>query len=391
MVLIIGTITAISPSFITGANAQTQPYYGYNSYESEYADKKDSIYEPRYETDNNNYKKSYGEDSYGPEYPSKYTDSNSYGPEYPSKYTDSNSYGPEYPSKYTDSNSYEPTTPSYGNDNNDNRKSYETNSYEPTTSYGMDDNNYQKNYENDNSYDKSQYQSSSYKTNYKPQYPSYGKDDRDKSKDDSSDIINKIKCTTNNINVNGDITGDVSLGNKGQVEPTPTEEGYLDANSYGSGNDGERHNGYQKDKGFTCIINNNNNIIVSAGNATDGGGNVTGQCAIDIEACFAQFLNTTEFQQLTNALNDGITVQIGENTVTLNSFADMCDALEGLTFEFDSLIGAISDIAFQAGILSLGGGIFECIAEALGIPITPTLAPASVTSELDVPTILQLR
>src|SRR5215217_478135 len=101
MVLIIGTITAISPSFITGANAQTQPYYGYNSYESEYVDKKDSSYEPLYETDNNNYKKSYGEDN----------------------------YGPEYPSKYTDSNSYEPTTPSYGNDKN-----------------------YQKTYGNDNSY-----------------------------------------------------------------------------------------------------------------------------------------------------------------------------------------------------------------------------------------------
>src|SRR5215211_6503249 len=83
-ILIAGTITAVYPSFvIKGVNAQTQPYYGYNSYESGYADKKDSSYEPRYETDNNNYKKSY-EDSYGPEYPSKYTDSNSYEPTTPS-------------------------------------------------------------------------------------------------------------------------------------------------------------------------------------------------------------------------------------------------------------------------------------------------------------------
>jgi hypothetical protein len=294
------------------------------------------------------------------------------------------SYGPtpEYPSKYTDRNSYEPTVKDYyENDNSyDNKKSYETNSYEPTTIYGMNDKKYnsygysdygkdnndrksydKKPYGNDNSYDKSQYQPS-YKPDYKPQYPSYGKD---KSKDSSSISLNKINCINNNVNINGNNTGDISVGNKGAAE------GYLGASSSGgSGYGVGGYDGYKQGKGFDCIINNNNtNTNVVSG----GGGNVTDTCAIDLEACFAQFLNTAQFQQLTNALNNGITVQIGANTVTLNNFAEMCDALEGLTFEFDSLIGAISDIAFQAGIGGIGGGIFECIAEALGIPITPTL------------------
>src|SRR5215211_314441 len=259
-----------------------------------------------------------------------------------------NSYQQEYSSEYIDKNRYEPTVKDYGNENN----------YQKT--YGKDNNN-----------------------NYY------------KSKKDSSSVsINKINCINPNVNFNGDNNGNIITfaASPGRTTANAgTDEGELSAGSFSGGNDGGRYydDGYnKKDKDFACIINNNNNNTI---NVAAGAGNATDQCATDIEACFAQFLNATEFQQLTNALNNGITVKIGENTVTLNSFADMCDALEGLTFEFDSLIGAISDIAFQAGILSLGGGIFECIAEALGIPITPTLAPASVTSELDVPTILQLR
>jgi hypothetical protein len=175
IVLIAGTITLSYPSFMIIGAAQDQPYYDggmdnrYNSYyEPEYTDKKYSSYEPNYGMDNNNYKKSYGYDTY-----------------------------------------------------------------------------------------------------YKPQYPSYdGKDDRNKSTKDSSDIINKIKCTTNNINVNGDITGDVNLGNKDGI----AEEGYLGAYSSNGGGYGDE--GYSKqDKGIDCTINNNNNntnIVAGAGD-----GNVT--------------------------------------------------------------------------------------------------------------------
>ncbi|HET8856324.1 MAG TPA: hypothetical protein VFM28_02230 [Nitrososphaeraceae archaeon] len=74
-----------------------------------------------------------------------------------------------------------------------------------------------------------------------------------KSKDTNVDI-NKIKCINDNININGENTADVNIGNKkGQV--------YLGANSYGgSGYDGgEGYDNNKQGKGFDdCIINNNN-------------------------------------------------------------------------------------------------------------------------------------
>ena len=109
----------------------------------------------------------------------------------------------------------------------------------------------------DNSY-KSQYQPS-YKPDYKPQYSSYGKDNRDKSNDIKNVDINQFKCINTNININGNNTGDINIGNKG------TAEGSLGAYSssdsgYGGG-EGYYYDGqnYKKDKGFECKINNNNN------------------------------------------------------------------------------------------------------------------------------------
>jgi hypothetical protein len=233
IVLVAGTITLSSPSFMIGT--QAQPYSGIDN-------KYNSYYEPEY-PDNDYY----------------------------------NNYGPDYGM------------------NNNNMKSYETNSYEPTTSYG-NDNNYQKTYGNDNGYDKSQYKS--YKPDYKPQYPSYGKDDRDKSKDSKSVSINKIKCINNNVNINGNNTGDINLGNKGQ--------GYLGASSSGSsgydsgeGNNGY-DNGYKKDEGITCLINNNNiNNNFGAGNATDGNVTEPQTC----EECFRAFLTPVQISAYLQQLN----------------------------------------------------------------------------------------
>ena len=102
---------------------------------------------------------------------------------------------------------------------------------------------------------------------------SYGKDNNyDKSKDSSSVNLNKVNCINTNININGENTGDVNVGNNGRVAPTAaaataeggTEERDLSASSFGGrNNDGETNTGYdykyQKDKGFVCITNNNNN------------------------------------------------------------------------------------------------------------------------------------
>jgi hypothetical protein len=251
-----------------------------------------------------------------------------------------NSYGPTpgYTSKYTDSNSYEPTVKGYGNDNiYDNRKSYETNSYEPTTpSYG-NDKNYQKTYGNDNNYDKPQFQS--YKPDYKSAYPSYGKDDRDKSKDSSSSIsINKLNCINNNLNINGNNTGDINVGNSGKSATGPgTDEGYLDVGSL-SGNGEEGYgNGYNKQKGesFTCIINNNNiNNNFGAGNATDGNVTEPETC----EECFRAFLTPVQISAYLQQVNP-------TSPPTLEQFC--IDVGPGGIFD-------ISESAFRTNLASVG-------------------------------------
>jgi hypothetical protein len=198
--------------------------------------------------------------------------------------------------------------PYYGNDNR-------YNSYEPD--YGM--NNDRKSYENDNIYEQSQYQSSYKPDYYKPAYPSYDKDDsRDKSKkDSSSDIINKIKCTTNNIVINGNNTGDVNIGNNGQV-PTAEEGGYLGASSSaGSGYGGSE--GYSKQgKGFDCIINNNNtinNIVAGAGGGNVTDGNVT-EPKPTCGECFSRL--TPQLQNSINMfLNDEVNDIVLSPTLTI--------------------------------------------------------------------------
>jgi hypothetical protein len=84
----------------------------------------------------------------------------------------------------------------------------------------------------------------------------YGMQDNYKSTKDSSNL-NKIKCINTNININGVNSGDVNVGNTGQL----VQERYLSAKTFGQ--NGERYNSYdvynKKDKGFDCIINNNNN------------------------------------------------------------------------------------------------------------------------------------
>lgn len=230
---------------------------------------------------------------------------------------------------------------------------YEYNNYGPPE---YQDNRYHKSYGNDNGYDKSQY-SSSYKPDYKSKYTSY-------DKKDSSTIINKIKCTTNNIVVNGNNTGDVNIGHNDQV-PT-AEEGYLGAYSSGGGYDSERYNnGYdnKKNKGFTCIIENNNiinNIVAGAGNATDGNGNVTDTC----EECLLDALGPTNLILLENFL-------AGQPPTASNNLEEFCLNLEtqiasGTSFEV--ITGFINNILLPAGITldpaelaSLTACIFEVV------------------------------
>ena len=100
-------------------------------------------------------------------------------------------------------------------------------------------------------------------TQAQPYYNEMDTNNYKKSKDSNSKSINinKIKCINDNISVNGNNAGNVSIGNKGRI----AEEGYRGIYSPGSSGYGnERYYDYgydnKRDKGVDCIINNNNNI-----------------------------------------------------------------------------------------------------------------------------------
>jgi hypothetical protein len=235
-------------------------------------------------------------------------------------------------------------------------------SYNDRKSYGMDDSYGSSDYKIDNdrkSYDngyESQYPSS-YKSDYKPAYPSYGKDDRDKSKYSKVDI-KKIRCINTNLNINGNNTGNVSIGNKGQV--TAAEEEYLGASSSSGSEYGDEryYDGYnnKKDIGFECIINNNNTNVVLAGggNVTDGNGNITEPQTC--EECFRAFL--TE-DQISDFLPLG-------GSLSLEEF---CNSVESGGFDIDESV-------FRSNLASIGvsvaniNALIECL-ENSGIQFNP--------------------
>ena len=184
--------------------------------------------------------------------------------------------------------------------------------------YGMDDryDSYEPEYP-------SEYTDNQYNTYEPREYPS---DNNYKSEKDSSSSvsINKLKCINNNVNINGNNTGNIDLGNKG----TAQEGGYSDAYSSGDsgGYGGEGYNdGYdnKKDKGIDCIINNNNNNI----NIIGGGGNVTdGEEPKPIcGECFSRLT-----QPLQNSFNmflndEGEIVLSSTLTIPASSISDLCN------------------------------------------------------------------
>ncbi len=235
--------------------------------------------------------------------------------------------------------------------------------------YGMDDrySDYKQDYEM-NSYDKKTYGNS-----YEQEYSLYGKDrDYDNSKDSSSSVsIKKIKCNNINANLN---SVDASFGVPpvdGDTDGAGGPDGAVSAESIaanGMGGNGDRSFVDRENNfAFVCINNNNNTVIEGETPAPP-----VEECpeADEIESCFRQFLGSgEEFAILTEVLENGLDVVIEGEPVTLNSFADICLALEGLTFE--QLRPAIVEIIVGAGINTLNLNLVTCIAEALDIPITP--------------------
>jgi hypothetical protein len=217
-----------------------------------------------------------------------------------------------------------------------------------------------------NSYEPTEYPS--YQPDYKPEYPS---DNNYKSKKESSNSvsINKLNCINNNVNINGNNTGAINVGNSGKTASSPgtDDEGYLGVGSSGA-NYGEGYdNGYkkQKDAGFTCVINNNNNntnIVAGGGNGTDDGDNVeepTATLAVGkVVTC-----NLIDVSQATEEAC--ITI---ENTLSPDDFNI---AVTGNEPDPDEFPGSNN----QPVVVTLGAGDYEVTEE---LPNLPTL-PAGVT------------
>jgi hypothetical protein len=213
------------------------------------------------------------------------------------------------------------------------------------------DNNYEQDYGMD-SYDDKQ---------------TYGKDSV--SYDNSKDSSN-VKC--NNINVNNNGFNEVELDalqpflNGLETDETQaSDEGEIGATSIGS--DGGRPSGSDTESRVVCI---NNNIPPEP---------PVEECteaeADDIEACFEENMSPRDLGLLTNALENGITVETEEgNSVTLNSFADICKALKGIT-TWEQLFTAVliitDEFSDPTAPVAISNDLIDCIAEALGIPLPP--------------------
>ena len=116
-----------------------------------------------------------------------------------------------------------------------------------------------------------------------------------------------------------------------------------------------------------CIINDNDNIVIEDGKAADGVG--TDQCGEAVEACFQHFLNKSQFEQLSDALDSptGVNVDILGREVTLRSFEDICSALEpctqSLTQFNEALLNILASILNPP--LNINSALLSCVYEAV--------------------------
>jgi hypothetical protein len=238
-----------------------------------------------------------------------------------------------------------------------------------------------------NNYNEQPAEYPSYKEDYKQEYPQYGKDNnsyKSKDKERGSVSINKVNCINNNVNINGNNTGDINVGNSGRTTSNSGTdgEGYL-----GGGSSDGYGEGYNKQKGesFNCIINNNNtnNNFGAAGNATDGNGDIVSEC----EECFRLILTPEQLTALELLLDTvGIDIIDFEDPVppitTVFSFAELCEVLGGLTGE-DILVN-VENIFEQGDIMvneETEEFLAECLAVSFGFDLPdPELSGFSTTS-----------
>jgi hypothetical protein len=218
-----------------------------------------------------------------------------------------------------------------------------------------------------------QYQQEDYE--FSSYYPSDPRMDYDSQ---SVKPSQKANCDNKNVNNNG-------------IEQKQSQRQAIDSTLGGSADDGITGQELTSEEGLDAItgngdggsqsllniernivnicINSNDNTLTGTFTSTQT--QTVDECAEDVEACFKQNLAEGNFELLSNALNSpaGITAEINGVDVTLKSFADICSALEGLTFA--QLTEAISNILFEVNIILITSGLAFCLAEVLGIPVPP--------------------
>ena len=220
-------------------------------------------------------------------------------------------------------------------------------------------------YNNDYSYDSdSEPEYSSYKLDYKPEYNSYEKDNSYPSKDSSN-----VKCNNINVNLNGDIDIGASqaLDALATDEAQTSNEGEIGASNLGNdgGSDGGRPTGSDSDSRFACI-NNNNNVV---NDATDGNGNGDDGADTCVE-CFTKSLTEDQLEGLELALEGGIDITIGGETITIDSLLELWTELKVATPE--EIIPALNAILGSLGLeIFEFAAILDCIAFALDIDVLP--------------------
>jgi len=167
---------------------------------------------------------------------------------------------------------------------------------------------------------------------------SYGMENNYKKSNGKDVSVNSIKCNNVNVNVNGLELNVLppALSNLLASEAQESDEGKRGASSYGSGGGsyGSGQSGSDKDFKFICI-NNNNNTVVGVDEDEEPPTPippVVPTCAAEIELCFSDFLDDTQFTALVNALDEGvISITIGPGvTVVIDDFGDICRLLQAL-------------------------------------------------------------
>jgi hypothetical protein len=162
-------------------------------------------------------------------------------------------------------------------------------------------------------------------------------DYKQKDKDSSNSVsITKLNCINVNNNINGDVIGNVNVGNS--ANGATADNGNNEAlNSNGYGSNDRNNDGYQNSNGFSCIStnNNNNSIVTGGGNATNGNG-TNGNVTLTCEECFVSILNETQIADLELFFaGAGIIINIDPfSTITINNFTTFCQFLANAELDF---------------------------------------------------------